>query len=367
MRMEQGVRTGLGHGGITCVLQTQFSSFRIIYNMYQGIKSCVSHSSEQSDFFQSFRGVRQSENLSPVLFALFLNDLESFLNQNSCNGIDLEIPDEPISRYIKMFVLLYADDTAIFGTSEENFQHNLNIFYEYSKIWKLDINFDKTKILIFGTRNGEKYEFRLGENIISICEEFKYLGVIFTKSRSFYKVRKHNVDQARKALHVLYKRIRNLNLPIDLQLQLFDHTILPIALYSCEVWGFENTQLIENLHNEFLRRITNLKKSAPIYMLHAELGRLPIEINIKIAWLDFGYQLSMEKRLNCQTFYTRYFCMIIIRVFMSINGYDISEIYSFPWVELSCFTNAILITLGRSKPQFLELLLMYIFRTGVRK
>ena len=26
MRMEQGVRTGLGHGGITCVLQAQFSS-----------------------------------------------------------------------------------------------------------------------------------------------------------------------------------------------------------------------------------------------------------------------------------------------------------------------------------------------------
>ena len=27
MRMRQGVRTDLGHGGITCVLQTQFSSF----------------------------------------------------------------------------------------------------------------------------------------------------------------------------------------------------------------------------------------------------------------------------------------------------------------------------------------------------
>ena len=26
MRMGQRVRTGLGHGGITCVLQTQFSS-----------------------------------------------------------------------------------------------------------------------------------------------------------------------------------------------------------------------------------------------------------------------------------------------------------------------------------------------------
>ena len=29
MRMRQGVRTGLGHGGITCVLQTQFSSLAI--------------------------------------------------------------------------------------------------------------------------------------------------------------------------------------------------------------------------------------------------------------------------------------------------------------------------------------------------
>ena len=28
-RMGQGVRTGLGHGGITCVLQTQFSSLFI--------------------------------------------------------------------------------------------------------------------------------------------------------------------------------------------------------------------------------------------------------------------------------------------------------------------------------------------------
>ena len=33
MKMEQGVRTGLGHGGITCVLQTQFSSFK--YNTKQ--------------------------------------------------------------------------------------------------------------------------------------------------------------------------------------------------------------------------------------------------------------------------------------------------------------------------------------------
>ena len=31
MRMGQGVRTGFGHGGITCVLQTQFSSFFFLF------------------------------------------------------------------------------------------------------------------------------------------------------------------------------------------------------------------------------------------------------------------------------------------------------------------------------------------------
>ena len=29
MVMGQGIRTGLGHGGIICVLQTQFSSLRL--------------------------------------------------------------------------------------------------------------------------------------------------------------------------------------------------------------------------------------------------------------------------------------------------------------------------------------------------
>ena len=94
-------------------------------------------------------------------------------------------------------------------------------------------------------------------------------GVVFTKSRSFYKARKHNYDHAKKAMHPLYKRIRNLNLPIDLQLQLFEHTLLPIALYGCEIWAFENTYIIEKLQTEFLRYITNSKKSTPAYMLHA--------------------------------------------------------------------------------------------------
>ena len=96
-------------------------------------------------------------------------------------------------------------------------------------------------------------------------------------------------------MHVLFKRIRNLDIPIDLQLYLFDHFILPIALYGCEIWGFENSQIIENLHNDFLRQIINLRKSTPIYMLHAELGRHPIQINIKSRMIGFWLSIVNGK------------------------------------------------------------------------
>ena len=155
-------------------------------------------------------------------------------------------------------MLLYADETVVFGTDEKEFQNNLDMFYEYSELWHLSVNFDKTKIMIFGTRQDQRFNFNLGGHKIDICTDFKYLGVIFSRNKHFLQTKKHNVEQARKAMHVLFKRIRNLDIPIDLQLYLFDHVILPIALYGCEIWGFENSQIIENLHNDFLRQIINL-------------------------------------------------------------------------------------------------------------
>ena len=53
MRMGQGVSTGLGHGGITCVLQTQFSSFFL--NVLNG---------SQSDYVIAIFGSHVTHNAS---------------------------------------------------------------------------------------------------------------------------------------------------------------------------------------------------------------------------------------------------------------------------------------------------------------
>ena len=56
---------------------------RVILNMYKSIKSCVMANGMQSDFFESHVG----ENLSPLLFALFLNDMEFFFTEQKWNTL----------------------------------------------------------------------------------------------------------------------------------------------------------------------------------------------------------------------------------------------------------------------------------------
>ena len=55
-------------------------------------------------------------------------------------------------------------------------------------------------------------------------------------------------------MYLLFIRINNLNLPLYLRLKLFYNTVLPILTYACELWGYENNDMIERVHTEFLRK-----------------------------------------------------------------------------------------------------------------
>jgi len=117
---------------------------------------------------------------------------------------------------------------------------------------------------------------------------------MFSPSGSFSKAKTYLAEQANKAMHVLLKRVRNLNLPIDLQLKLFDQTILPILTFSCETWGMENNiECLERIHLSFLRKITNSKKSTPayMYMLYGELKRFPLKVTVFTRMINYWIKL----------------------------------------------------------------------------
>ena len=58
--------------------------------------------------------MRQWENLSPILFAIYLNDvLSSMCKSYQClNELSCVVENE-LETFMKLYVLLYADDTVV--------------------------------------------------------------------------------------------------------------------------------------------------------------------------------------------------------------------------------------------------------------
>jgi len=220
----------------------------VIENMYKGIKSCatVNNRSNLSDFFESHIGLRQGENLSPILFSLYVNDLETFLLTQENKGISVGNYTD-IDVYVKLLVLMYADDTVLLSDSAAGLQKALNSLEQYCKDWRLNVNCSKTKVVVFGGRSSQaKYNFKYNDKCVEIVNGYKYLGVYFNENGSFVQCKNQLIKQAERAMFALLNRCRALHLPIDIQLELFDKIVVPILTYGCEVWGYENVHMLES-------------------------------------------------------------------------------------------------------------------------
>ena len=147
---------------------------------------------------------------------------------------------------------------------------------------------EKTEIIIFSkARYRGNFNFKLNGKNISIVDSFKYLGVFFNYNGSFVRHKTHLVVQSRKAMFALLKKSKELDLPIDLQLELFDSLILPILLYGCEVWGDENVLILDRLYLKYLKYVLGLKQSTPSCMVYGETGRFPLSVYIKTRMISF--------------------------------------------------------------------------------
>ena len=115
--------------------------FNIIHSMYQNVKSQVRFTGVLSEQFDCHLGVRQGESLSSFLFSLFVNDMEQELKDKGVNGISIDD--------LKLYLLLHVDDSVIFSSTREGLQMGLDVLHDYCAKWRLIINTDKTKVMVF--------------------------------------------------------------------------------------------------------------------------------------------------------------------------------------------------------------------------
>jgi hypothetical protein len=96
-----------------------------------------SYNDSVSNVFPCLNGVRQGENLSLFLFALYLNDLDTFLTSKNAQRVKSISEDfeNDLQIYVKLFTILYADDTVLLTESAEELQLELNYFYEHFTLY----------------------------------------------------------------------------------------------------------------------------------------------------------------------------------------------------------------------------------------
>ena len=61
-----------------------------------------------------------------------------------------------------------------------------------------------------------------------------------------------------------------MNIPLDLQLTIFDTLVSPIILHACEVIGFDKNDNIEKVHLQFLKNILRVRTTTPNYLVYGE-------------------------------------------------------------------------------------------------
>ena len=173
---------------------------------------------EASDWLQVTSGVPQGSVLGPLLFLIYINDLDS--------GI--------VSKISK-----FADDTKLGGKALaredcEAIQRDLDNLSSWSEKWLLDFNSTKCKVMHIGLNN-VKYNYKLKEqNLLKVTEE-KDLGVIV---RSDLKCGTQCSAASRKANTILGFIARNFDCKTpEVITRLYTSLVRPHLEYAVQFWS----------------------------------------------------------------------------------------------------------------------------------
>ena len=136
---------------------------------------------EESSWIKVTSGVPQGSVLGPVLFLVFINDLDSNI----------------FSKILK-----FADDAKIVQEvhnveGRDKLREDLSRLFKWSEEWQMNFNPDKCKIMHIGNENKLFDEYAIGGHMLEKVEEEKDLGVIINDK---FKVDKQCTMVAKKQI-----------------------------------------------------------------------------------------------------------------------------------------------------------------------
>ena len=125
-------RVGLLHKMQKMKLPARF--IRFTRNFLSGRQTQVEVNGGRSKTFRLDEGLPQGSSISPILFLIFINDIDV--------DLDCETMAKPVrQRYVRM-------EEGILGSNCKLMQNEINKIIDWAKRWKMRVNTDKTKAMI---------------------------------------------------------------------------------------------------------------------------------------------------------------------------------------------------------------------------
>jgi hypothetical protein len=168
--------------------------------------------------------------------------------------------------------ILYADDLALLAPIRSSLQKLIDICIEYGKIWCVEYNFQKTKVMTFGKScdTMSVCDITLDGRVVSCIHEWKYLGVTI-----------------RQVVHLLAQLVQTLGIFIaqvnvnsscrpsnDVLMKLFYSSCIPILTYCAEVKVLSSRDMmqINTAVNNGIRKIFTFNRWESVRTLHTDMG-----------------------------------------------------------------------------------------------
>lgn len=263
--------------------------FDIIQDMYKTTLSRVRWNGDLSDPFEISRGVLQGEVLSPLLFSLYINDMQSYFDNHNAPVVNAD----HLNERLVLNSAFFADDTFLISTSAQGLQYLLDKLSSYCKMRHLYINESKSEIVIFNNGNSkEMFEFKINDTVLKIVDSYHYLGMEISNKGNFTSTFKDRAIRGQRSVFAMMTKIHALGeTTLKFKIELFTKIVSPTLLYGAEIWGSEKSNEIEQVFKNFIKYVFQLRKSTPDYFIYGESDCLPIYYYSSLQFIGYWFRL----------------------------------------------------------------------------